>query len=273
MNFFSKNWKTTVIVIAAISAGCFVFEHFAGFNPVTTVVNTVASPVKNGFSYIAHSLENARDFVWDMRAYKEDNKRLETENIKLKQEARDTSAYKKENERLKELLDLKDSSDEFVSVAASVISSSQNGWYQTIELNKGTVSGVREGCAVITPEGVVGTVTEAGPGYSIVTTILDKSSVTGIKVSRTEGTGLVEGDDEFAKKHKCKLSFLDRDTPVIVGDIIETSGSGGMYPSGLVIGTVVRVSANSAGTLNYAEIDPAVDFSELRHVLVIVGNK
>lgn len=273
MGFFSKNWKTAVILVAAISAGCFVVEHFAGFNPVTAVVNTVASPVKSGFAYIAHSLEGVRDFVWDMRAYKEDNEKLEAEIIKLKREARDISAYKEENERLSALLELKTSSEDYNSVAASVISYSQSGRYRVIELNKGTLQGVNVGCAVITPDGVVGSVTEVGPSYSIVTTILDKSSVTAIKVSRTDGTGLVEGDDELAKDLKCKLSFLDRNTPVIVGDVVETSGSGGLYPPGLVIGTVINISANSAGTLNYAEIDPAVDFGELKSVLVITGRK
>lgn len=273
MNFFSKNWKTTIIVIAAISASCFAIEHFAGFNPVSVIVNTVASPIKNGFSYIAHSMEKGRNFIWDMRAYKEDNERLESEIIELKREARDISSYKEENEQLRELLNLKESSEDYTSIAANVISYSQNEWYRAIELNKGSAHGIIEGCAVITPDGVVGTVTEVGPSYSIVTTILDKSSITGIKVSRTSGTGLVEGDDELAKDLKCKLSFLDRNTPVIVGDIIETSGSGGLYPAGLVIGTVVNVSANSAGTLNYAEIDPAVDFSSLHSVLVILGRK
>ncbi len=274
MSFFSKNWKSTIIVIAAISAGCFVIEHFAGFNPVSAVVNTVASPLKSGVSYIAYSLGNVRDIIWDMRVYKSDNEKLEAEIIRLKQEARDISAYKEENERLSALLELKNSTaDEYTSVAASVISYSQNEWYRVIEINKGAINGISKGAAVITPDGIVGSVTEVGPSYSIVTTILDKSSVIGIKVSRTDGTGLAEGDDELAKDLKCKLSFLDRDTPIIVGDVIEASGSGGIYPQGLVIGTVVNVSANSAGTLNYAEIDPAVDFSSLRNVLVITSTK
>ena len=273
MSFFSKNWRITVIIIAAIAAGCFVLEHFVGYNPVSVAVNTIASPIKSGCAYIAHSIESARDFIWDMRAYKEDNKRLEAEIIKLKQEVRDVSAYKEENEGLEKLLQLKSSTGDYSSVAASVISYSQSDWYRAIEINKGTMSGINVGCAVITPEGVVGTVTEAGPSYAIVTTILDKSSVVGIKVSRTGGTGLVEGDDKLAEDLKCKLSFLDRNSQIIVGDVIETSGSGGMYPPELVIGTVVNVSANSAGALNYAEIDPAVDFAKLNHVLVIVGTK
>jgi rod shape-determining protein MreC len=273
MGFFRKNWRITVIIVAAIAAGGFVLEHFMGFNPISAAVNTVASPVKNGFSYIADAVMQVRDFVWDMRAYKEDNEKLESEIIKLKSEARDISAYKEENERLEALLDLKENMDGYNTVAARVVSYSQSGLYREIELNRGTASGIKKGDAVITPDGVVGCVREAGPSYSLVTTILDKSSVIGIKVARTEGMGLVEGDDELAKDLKCKLSFLDRNTPVIVGDVIETSGSGGVYPAGLAIGSVLSVRSDSTGALNFAVIDPAVDFSLLREVLVITGVK
>lgn len=274
MNFFSKNWKNTVIVIAAIAAGCFAAEHFAGFNPVTVAANTVASPVKSGVTYIVHKLSDARDFIWDMRAYKADNEKLEAEIIELKREARDATSYKEENERLSSLLDLKNStSDDYTTVAANVISYSQSGSFRAIEINRGSANAIAVGSPVITPDGIVGTVSEVGPTYAVVTTILDTSSVIGIKISRTDGTGLAEGDDELAKNLKCKLSFLDRNTPVIVGDVVETSGSGGIYPPGLVVGTVMNISANSAGSLNYAEIEPATDFSSLHSVLVIVGTK
>lgn len=271
MGFFSKKWQVAIVTVAAISAGSFVLEHFVGFNPIEVAVNTVAVPIKNGFYYVANSLETARDFVWDMRAYKADNERLESEVIKLKRENRDVSEYKAENERLKGLLELKESAAEYTTVAAEVISRSQNDWYNTFEIGKGSLNGIERGDTVITADGIVGRVTEVGPNYSVVTTVLDESSVIGIKVSRTQGTGLAEGDKEFAKNMQCKLSFVDRNTPVIVGDIIETSGSGGIYPPGLVVGTVVSVSADSAGSLNFATIEPSVDFDLLREVLVITG--
>lgn len=273
MSFISKNWRIAVIVAAAVAAGSFVIEHFAGVNPVAAGINTVASPIKNGFSYVSDALLEARDFIWDMRAYKTDNEKLEQEVIELKKEARSISEYKEENERLKKLLELSESFADYSTVAAKVVSYSQNGLYREIEINKGTVNGIKTGCGVVTPEGIVGTVTEAGPGYAIVTTILDKSSVIGIKVARTQGMGLAEGDNELAETLQCKLSFLDRNTPVIVGDIIETSGSGGIYPLGYTVGTVVSITADSSGMLNYAVIDPAVKFDALREVLVITGTK
>lgn len=270
MGFISKKWRATIIIIAAICGGGFVLEHFIGFNPVTEAVNVVAAPIKSGFSYIAHSLESARDFVWEMRAYKADNEKLEAQIIKLKTQQRDAGQYKEENERLLKLLELKESITDKETVAAKVVSHSQNSWYQQIEISKGSLSGISEGCAVITPEGVVGRITKVGANYSIVTTIVDASSVMGVKIARTDGTGLCEGDEELADDMQCKLSFVDRNTPVIVGDVVVSSGSGGIYPEGLNIGTVISVSADRTGALHFALIDPAVDFGLLREVLVIL---
>lgn len=272
MGFFSKKWQVTIIVLAIISGGSFVLEHFVGFNPVTLAINSVASPVKRGFSYVANSLDTAKTFIWDMRAYKEDNERLVTENIQLKRENRGISTYKSENERLKKLLDLQ-TNTEYTTVAAEVISISYTEQYRLVEISKGSVAGIAKGDAVITAEGLVGRVSEVGPNYAIVETILDPESVIGIKVSRSGGTGLVEGDEELAKNAQCKLTFVDKETPVIVGDVIETSGSGGIYPPGIIIGTVVNISANRSGTLNYAVIDTGVDFDVVREVLVITATE
>lgn len=273
MGFISKKWKITIVILAVICGGSFILDHFIGFNPVAVAVNTVASPIKKGFSYIANSLADAKNFVWDMRAYKEDNKRLEAENIQLRRENKGISTYKTENDRLKALLELQGSMEDYTTVAASVISVSQAGNYQMIEISKGALSGISEGATVITPDGLVGKVSQAGPNYALVETILDPESVIGIKVSRTGGTGLVEGDHEFAENYQCKLSFVDKETPVIVGDIVETSGSGEIYPPGIVIGTVINISADRSGSLSFAAIDTAVDFAMLREVLVITGQK
>ena len=271
MKLFEKKWRVPLAAVAVIAASGFVLEHFAGINPISALVNSVLSPIKNGFSYIAQSVENGIDFIWEMRAYKEDNAKLAAANFDLKRRNRDIVSYREENARLEALLELKNSMDSYDTVAARVISYSGNNLCERIELSKGSLSGISVGDTVITPDGVVGRVTEAGPGYSIVTTILDDSSAVGIKVSRTGGTGLVEGDKELAKSKQCKLSFVDRNTTIIIGDPIETSGSGGIYPPGLVIGSIVSVSADNSGGLNYAVVEPAVDIDRTSEVLVIMG--
>lgn len=271
MNFFSKKWRAVLAAALALAAAGFGLEHFTGHNPISAAVNTIAAPIQTGFSYVAASAVNFRDFIWDMRTYRDDNERLAAENIELKRRLRDISAYREENESLKELLELKESMTRYSTVAARVISFSGNNWYETIELNKGALNGISAGSAVLTDEGIVGRVIETGPNYSIARTILDSDSAVGIKVSRSGGSGLVEGDAELAANGQCKLSFLDRNSPLIVGDIVETSGSGGIFPPGFVVGTVMSVSADSTGALNYAVINPAVDFDKLSEVLVING--
>ncbi len=271
MNFFSKQWKIVLIVVALIAASAFVLEHFIGFNPISTAVNTVTAPVKTGFSYVAGTLADAKDFVLDMRAYREDNERLEAENIKLKQQNRDTVSYREENERLNLLLNLKNSMPGRATIAARIISYSGTSWHEKLEINRGSVNGIKNGDAVVAPEGLVGRVTETGPDYAIVTTVTDPSSRIGVLVSRTGGSGLIEGDEKLAETSQCKLSYLEQNTPLIVGDVLETSGSGGRYPAGFAVGSVMSISADSSGTLNSAVIMPAVNFERLGEVLVICG--
>ena len=155
MNFFSKKWRVVLIAAAVRAAAGFAADHFIGFNPISTAVNFVASPVQSGFSYIAHAMEDARDFIWDMRAYKADNKKLESENIELKRANRDSASYREENERLRGLLDLKTSMDgSYTTVAAQVIAYSGDNRCERMEINKGTLSGIAVGNAVITPDGI-----------------------------------------------------------------------------------------------------------------------
>lgn len=271
MSFFSKKWRVILIIVAALAASSFAVDHFLGFNPVSVAVNTVTAPVKTGFSYIARTVTEFRDFIWDMRAYKADNERLEAENITLKQQNRDIAAYREENERLQALLELKNTFGNYSMVAAKIISYSGTNNCEQIEINKGALHGIVRDNAVLSNDGIVGKVTEVGPNYAIVKTILDASSAVGIRVSRTGGTGLIEGDTELAGNNQCKLSFMDKNTPLIVGDVIETSGSGGIYPPGYPVGTVMSIAADTTGTLSSAVIDPAVDFDKISEVLVING--
>lgn len=271
MGFLTKKWKIIITVVAAVAVLGFVSEYALGFNPIAVVVNSVMAPVKTGFSYIAGQIENGIDFMIEMRAYKADNEKLEAENLELKRANRDIAAYREENERLSELLELQTSLDAYDTVAARVVSYSGSNRCEEIEISKGSASGIKTGDVVMTSDGVVGKVSEAGVDYSVVKTILDSASAVGIRVTRTGGTGLVEGDVKLAAKAQCSLSFLDRNTTLIVGDVIETSGSGGLYPAGLVLGSVVSISADNSGALSYAVIEPAADMEHLGEVLVIKG--
>lgn len=270
-SFLKKRGVIVALVVTAAVIILAAIAHFGGSNPVSTVLRTVFSPFQNGMAYIVNKVDGTVDFILEMKSYKEENERLVSEINELKKQNRDITNYHEENERLKELLEMQTSLDAYSTVAASVIAYSSNNSYDTIQISKGTLAGVKEGNAVITPDGVVGKVIEAGPTWSVVSTILNPDNALGVKVSRTGDVAVVEGDSELYSQNYCKMSFIDKGSNLIVGDILETSGSGGIYPAGLSVGAIRDVNSDSMGNLNYATVEPLVDFDKLYEVLVING--
>ena len=254
-SFFKRKGVIAAAIITVVVLVCAAIAHFGGTNPVSKVLRTVFSPFQNGFSYIVNKVTDTTDFIREMNGYKEENARLVGEINELK----------------KETLELQNSLENYSTVAASVIAYSSNNWYDTIQISKGSLAGVAVGNAVITPDGVVGKVVETGPTWSIVSTILNPDNAMGVKVSRTSDVAVVEGDSELYSQNYCKMTFIDKGSNLIIGDILETSGSGGIYPAGLSVGVIREINSDAMGNLNYATVEPLVDFNKLYEVLVING--
>lgn len=259
-------------IAAAVTAGvllCIIITHFLGTNPVSNAVKTVFAPVENGFSFIAGKITRTVNFLWEMDSYKEENEKLVRQINDLNRETRDAAKLREENERLQALLELKENMN-YATVAASVIAYSANNWYDTVEINKGLINGLKVGNAVITPNGVVGKIIDVGLNRATVSTVLNPDNAMGVRIGRTGDAAVVEGDRELYSQGYCKMTFIDKDAGIIVGDLLETSGSGGMYPPGLLVGAIREIDADNMGMLNYATVEPSVDFSRLYEVLVVV---
>lgn len=270
-SFFKKRGVQAAAIITAVVLICAGITHFGGSNPVAVVLRTVLSPFQNGTAYLSHKVQDTADFILEMKSYKEENERLVSEVTELKKQNRDITNYREENERLREMLDLKESLTGYATIPASIIAYSANNWYDTLQINKGTLAGVNVGNAVITPDGVVGKITEAGPTWALVSTILNPENAMGVRISRTGDVAVVEGDSELYSKNYCKMTFIDKGSSLIIGDLLETSGSGGVYPAGLSVGAIRAIDSDAMGNLNYATVEPLVDFDKLYEVLVISG--
>lgn len=270
-SLFKKKSVRIALIVTALVLVFAAIAHFGGANPVSQAVRTVFSPFQRGASYIVNKVTGTTDFIREMKSYQEENERLVNEINELKRQNRDITNYREENERLRETLDLMQSLDGYSTVAASVIAYSSNNWYDTVEISKGALAGVSVGNAVITPDGVVGKVTEVGPNWATVSTILNPDNAMGVRISRTGDVAVVEGDDELYSQSYCKMTFIDKDSALIIGDLLETSGAGGIYPAGLGVGAVREINADAMGNLNYATVEPMVDFSRLYQVVVING--
>lgn len=270
-SFFKRKGVQAAAIVTAAVLLCAAIAHFGGSNPVSAVLRTVLSPFQNGAAYISHKVQDSIDFVLEMKSYKNENERLVSEINELKKQNRDITNYREENERLLEMLNLKESLTGYSTAAASVIAYSANNWYDTLQINKGTLAGVNVGNAVITPDGVVGKIVEAGPTWSIVSTILNPDNAMGVRISRTGDVAVVEGDSELYSSNYCKMTFIDKGSSLIIGDLLETSGSGGVYPAGLSVGAIREINSDATGNLNYATVEPLVNFDKLYEVLVITG--
>ena len=181
----------------------------------------------------------------------------------------DTENYKKENEQLRKLLELKDTYPSKKTVAANVVTMDIGNAGHTLTIDKGTAHGIRKNSIALTYDGLVGVVCEAGRNYSKIRTITDAaSSISGMCV-RCGEIGIVQGKNTVNSRNKCSVNYLDKESKIVVGDIIETSGVGGICPKGILIGTVIKTNEDKRNLTASAQIKTSVDLSSITTVLVL----
>lgn len=243
----------------------------SGDNVVTNVLNTVSTPFQSAFAAIVKPINERIVFYKEAKGYKEENERLIKEITELKIENRDIKSYSEENKRLKNLLDLQGNNANMTTVAASAVSKDYEKWYKGITINKGKNAGIKKGDPVITADGILGMVNEVGANWARVTTIFDAESAVGARFTRTGDIGVVEGDLELSEEGKCKIEYISGTASIMSGDILVSSGVGELYPEGLMIGTVSDVKVDAMGKIEYAVVEPSVDFDNIYEVLVVTG--
>lgn len=261
---------TIVIVACAVISGMAYF----GNNPVQRALYTVVSPVFNAMYGVVTPIRKFITNIQESGNYEKEIKALKEQVNALSIENKTREDYINENKRLKELLDLKDTTmAAYNTVTARVVSYEPNSWYDTVMLGKGTKDGISVDDIVITSLGVVGRVTDCGSNWSKVSTIINSANSVGVKLSRTGDVGVLSGDASLAQDKNAKLEYLSNDKNLIKGDILVTSGLGGVYPAGLTIGKIINIKSDSAGNLDFGVVEPSVDFASLYEVLVITDMK
>jgi rod shape-determining protein MreC len=151
-------------------------------------------------------------------------------------------------------------------VGAEVIGQDPSSWFKSVTIDRGERDGVKKGMAVISPAGVIGQVLKTAPHYASVLLITDYNSAVDSVVQRTRAKAIVEGKGE----NRCQLKYLLRAEEAAVGDIVVTSGLGGNFPKGLMVGEINKVDKKGHGVFQYAELVPSVDLTQLEEVFVIM---
>ena len=255
-----------VFVACALMVLCWVFGKPT---PIGGVLGAVVTPIEDGLSGAAKGIENFLGYFYRYNALVEENERLQTQVDDYQAKEQEYYEAVNENVALRDLASLLTKHKDFICEPGEVISYSSGAMSSGFTINRGSLYGIKQGDAVITKEGLVGYVSEVGVNYSQVVEIIDRIAKVACVVSRTRETVVAEGNFELSGEGLLRLSYLKNGTDIQKGDLVETSGYGGMYPKGLAVGRVREVLPESHGISSYAVVEPTVDLSSLTYVFVV----
>ncbi len=266
-----KPGKKNIIIITSVTLVILIVVALSmrnGSSPVSKAVGTVVSPIQKGAAVAVNSVKNFFSDIFLSGERAEENEKLKESILSLEADIRMLEGYKTENERLRAMLELNDSRTEFESIGANVIARDSSEFHDTITVDKGTKDGVKEGSVVTVPEGLVGVVSEAGYNYSKVKTIYDSQSSVGAICLRSGDMGIVEATGSLSGGGKCVMNSIDKSAKTVVGDIIETSGTGGIFPRGIMIGKVTQIKEDNRNLTLTAIIETSVNINNIDVVMV-----
>lgn len=271
-DFFSKNgiWILLVAVIVTVTMAALSAFGTGVATPLQDAAGVISAPFRAGFSAVTNWVDDRIRFADDYDALKKENAALKEKVAKLEEENRQAQADSAENKRLRELLNLRPQERNLQFESAMVVDHTSSNWTRTLTLNKGSSMGIAPKDCVINSEGyLVGVITEVGTNWSTVLTTIDTDFEIGASVFRTGEAAIASGDFNLMGEGLLKLNYISSESALLNGDLVLTSGLGGYYPEGLVIGSVEEVITDDSGAMDYALLTPAVNFDELTEVFVI----
>ncbi len=270
--FFRQNGVLLVVIAALLSILIGLTSALMGGNadPFSNIFTFVTTPVRNGVSAVAGWAEGVYTYVLHYDELQQELDELRAQVTEMEEAARQGQDALRENDQLRELLNLQERRRDFVFENVRVTAPATSNWASTLTISKGRNFGIEAGDCVVTETGVlVGVVSEVGTNASVVSTLINTDIDMGGMVARTYSAGILEGDFTLMEEGKLKLSYLPDSAQLVAGDEVLTSGKGGIYPSGLVVGRIEGVFDDPSGKIRYAVVLPEVDLSSLIEVFVI----
>jgi rod shape-determining protein MreC len=233
-------------------------------NIVERTVLNVLSPLFRPVARISSFVEDIWDGYIQLVDTNRENMRLREDIRGLNQRVLEGNEARLANQRFERLLDMKKNISS-PTIAATVIGEDVTSWFRTLVINRGSSHGIREGMAVVSADGVVGQTIKVAATTSRVLLLTDHSSGVSATIQRSRARGVVKGKEEML----CTLEFTTREEDVKVGDIVITSGIGGVFLKGLPIGEVTMVKRGEYGIFQTVTIRPTVNLPHLEEVLVV----
>jgi len=266
----SKQLRFFLLFGCLLTAIFILFISMAGRKEFTTPHKfglEVIGPFQTAISHASNYVSGFWDKYLALLDIRRENERLRQELLKYKIANIEYREAVATNVRLQKLLELKESLPP-PTLTAEIIGKDPSLWFRTLTINRGSSDGVQKGMPVVTVEGVVGQVLTSSPNYSKVLLASDPNSAIDVITQKTRVQGIVKGlgREAFALHYVLKSAAVEKD------DYVLTSGLGGVFPKGLMVGTVSGIKKSRRGMFQDIEIEPAVDFSQLEYLIIIMKN-
>ncbi len=234
------------------------------------IIGTLTYPFVSAANAISDGVAGLIDKFVNADKYKSENEQLSAELAEMYKNTMDYEDLVRENERLREMLELRQKSEDFrFSEPCDVIARNANDIYGGFTVSKGKNGGISLGDPVVTSVGLIGRVTSLADNYAKVTTILSPQVNVGVYTTRAKTTGVLENNLEYAQKGQVLMSSILKEADIREGDIIFTSGKSGLFPDELYVGKVLEVYDDPNGFSKHAVIEPAQDVMKVTSVFVI----
>lgn len=276
MQNFVKSWGFKVLCGLAVLAIA-VMVRAAALGDADVFLSQTLSVISQPFLKLGSAVTSSVDGFLDRFVRTEE---VFLENEELREQLREANeklveyeSIKRENEQFREFLQLKENNPDYDFETATVIGRDSTSRFGSFTIDKGSINGVEAADPIITSDGLVGIVWEVGLTYSHVRTIIDISVEAGVYSISTRDSGIATGDLALSSEGLCKLKYLPKSSGIAAGELVVTSGIGGVFPKNLVVGTVKSVELDSNGLSLIATVEPAADILGVTDVLVIKSFK
>jgi len=263
--------RVRVVIIAAIllAAGLAVLANAGGQSLPDTIMQTLMTPLKAAANALTGQAEQYYSYMFRYEALLAENEALREQIAGMEDQARLANSLSRENQRLRQHLNLKSSHKDYQTVDAYIIAWSSTDWTNTLTIDQGSNAGIAEDMCAITATGeVVGLVTEVGPNYAVIKTVLDSTLEVSAIIASSGYNGMVKGGYYYNSVNHLIMDYLPSAAIIRNKDQVVTSGST-VYPRNLIVGSVVDAGFDDTGVAKFAVLEPAAEIASLEQVFII----
>lgn len=270
-NLFSTKLKIIIIVAVLLTAALAVMAGLTNQSIPELMVQGVLAPFRAAATSLTKTAERYYSYMFRYEALEAENAALKEQLANMEDVARQADATERENARLRNQLSFKESHETYDEVDAYIIGWSSTDWSNTVTINRGSNAGIAENMVAITDVGeVVGLVTQVGPNFAVVKTVLDSTLEISATITTSGYNGMVSGGYIEGNEKFLQMDYLPSSSIIRNKDQVVTSGST-VYPRGLILGHVVDAGFKETGVAKYAVLEPAADISSLEQIFIVTN--